>query len=138
MVRLLAEDFGTGQVVWSLLWFVVFFIWIWLAIGVFSDIFRSHDLSGAAKMLWVVFIVVLPYLGVLAYLLARGGKMHEHAIERVNAADAAARRYIKRVASSPADEIAKLASLRSSGVIDDAEFERLKARIVGSPTAATT
>ncbi len=137
MVHVLAEDFGTGQVVWSLLWFVLFFIWIWLAIVVFADIFRSHDMGGVAKALWVLFIVVLPYIGVFAYLLVRGGKMHEHAVREARAADDAARQYIRSVASSPADEITKLVDLRNSGVIDEAEFQRLKERIVGSPTAST-
>ena len=120
VVRLLAEDFGTGQVVWSLLWFFLFFIWIWLAIIVFTDIFRSHDMRGVTKFLWVLFIVVLPYLGVFVYLIARGGKMHEHAVQNARAADIATRDYIRSVASSPADEIAKLANLRANGVIDDA------------------
>ena len=76
----LAADFGTGQVFWSFLWFFMFFIWIWLLIIVFSDVFRSHDLSGWAKALWVIFIIVVPYLGVFVYLIARGHKMQEHAV----------------------------------------------------------
>ena len=75
-----ASDFGTGEVFLSMLWFVLFFIWIWLLIMVFSDLFRSHDLGGWAKALWVIGIIIFPYLGVLVYLIARGGKMHEHAI----------------------------------------------------------
>ena len=63
--------FGTGQVFWSMLWFFLFFIWIWLLIVVFSDIFRSHDLSGWAKALWTIFVIFLPYLGVFVYLIAR-------------------------------------------------------------------
>ena len=76
----LAAEFGTGQVFWSMLWFFMFFIWIWLLIIVFGDIFRSHDLGGWAKALWVIFIIVLPYLGVFVYLIARGHKMQEHAV----------------------------------------------------------
>ena len=67
-----ASDFGTGEVFLSLLWFFMFFIWIWLLIVVFSDLFRSHDLSGWAKAAWVIGIIILPYLGVLVYLIARG------------------------------------------------------------------
>ena len=74
--------FGTGQVFWSMLWFFLFFIWIWLLIMVFGDIFRSHDLGGWAKALWTIFVIVVPYLGVFVYLIARGHKMQEHAIEQ--------------------------------------------------------
>ena len=74
-----------------MLWFTLFFIWIWLLIVVFADIFRSHDLGGFAKFLWVVFVIVLPYLGVFVYLIARGHKMSEHAEEAARAQDAAAR-----------------------------------------------
>ena len=74
-----AADFGTGQVVWSMIWFVLFFIWIWLLIVVFADIFRSQDLSGWGKALWILFVIVLPYLGVFIYLIVRGHRMSEHA-----------------------------------------------------------
>ncbi len=126
----LAAQFGTGQVFLSMLWFFMFFIWIWLLIVVFSDIFRSHDLGGFAKFLWVIFIIVLPYLGVFIYLIARGGKMHEHAVQAAQAQDAAMRAYVQSAAgsTSSADELAKLADLKSKGVIDDAEFQRLKAK----------
>jgi hypothetical protein len=130
----LADDFGTGQVFWSMLWFFMFFIWIWLLITVFADIFRSHDLGGFAKTIWVFFVIFLPYLGVFVYLIARGHKMHEHAVQAAQAQDAAARAYIQQAAgtaASPADEIARLADLKERGVIDDAEFQRLKAKAVG-------
>ena len=81
----LANEFGTGQVFWSMLWFFCFFIWIWLLIVVFGDIFRSHDIGGWAKALWVIFVIVLPFLGVFVYLIARGHKMSEHAAESVKA-----------------------------------------------------
>src|SRR5689334_3163234 len=80
-MSLLAE-FGTGQVLWSFIWFFLLFIWIWLLIIVFSDIFRSPDLNGWVKAVWVIFVILLPYLGVLVYLIARGGKMHEHAVQQ--------------------------------------------------------
>jgi multidrug resistance efflux pump len=120
----LASDFGTGH---------LFFIWIWLLIIVFSDIFRSHDLGGFAKFLWVIFVIILPYLGVFVYLIARGHKMSEHAQEAAQAQDAAARAYIQQAAgtqSSPADELQRLADLKAQGVIDDAEFQRLKAKAI--------
>ena len=131
---MIAAEFGTGQVLWSLLWFFMFFIWIWLLITVFADIFRSHDIGGFAKALWVIFVIFVPYLGVFVYLIARGHKMHEHAVEAAQAQDAAARAYIQQAAgtsASPADELARLADLKDRGVIDDAEFQRLKAKTVG-------
>ena len=75
-----SAEFGTGQVFWSMLWFFLWFIWIWMLIVVFSDIFRSPDLSGWGKALWTIFVIVLPYLGVFVYLIARGRKMQEHAV----------------------------------------------------------
>jgi len=131
---MLANEFGTGQVFWSMLWFFVFFIWIWLLITVFADIFRSHDMGGFAKFLWVIFVIFVPYLGVFVYLIARGHKMSEHAMEAAQANDAAARAYIQQAAgtsASPADELARLADLKAQGVIDDAEFQRLKAKAIG-------
>ncbi|HMK10067.1 MAG TPA: SHOCT domain-containing protein [Acidimicrobiales bacterium] len=128
-MHLLAAEWGTGQVFWSMLWFFLFFIWIWLLVIVFTDVFRSHDLSGWAKALWVIFIILLPYLGVFVYLIARGHKMQEHAVEAAQAQDQAMRTYVQSVAPvSAADELAKLADLKAKGVIDDAEYERLKAK----------
>jgi hypothetical protein len=123
-------DFGTGQVFWSMLWFFLFFIWIWLLIIVFSDIFRSHDLSGWGKALWTIFVILVPYLGVFVYLIARGHKMQEHALQQAQQQDAAMRQYVQTVASSggSADEIARLADLRDKGVISDAEFQQAKAK----------
>jgi Short C-terminal domain/Phospholipase_D-nuclease N-terminal len=132
---MLAAEFGTGQVFWSFLWFFLFFIWIWLLIVVFSDIFRSQDLGGWAKAIWCIFIIFLPYLGVFVYLIARGGKMHEHAVETAQAQDEAMRPYVRDVAGSggsTADELARLADLREKGVISDAEFEQLKAKALSS------
>jgi hypothetical protein len=131
---MLASDFGTGQVFLSMLWFFLFFIWIWLLITVFADIFRSHDMGGFAKFLWVIFVIFLPYLGVFVYLIARGHKMSEHALEAAQAQDAAARAYIQQAAgtsASPADELARLADLKAQGVITDAEFQQMKAKVVG-------
>jgi hypothetical protein len=129
-----ANDFGTGQIFWSMLWFFMFFIWIWLLITVFADIFRSHDLGGFAKAIWVIFVILVPYLGVFVYLIARGHKMHEHAVESVEAQDAAARAYIQSAtgtSASAADELARIADLKERGVIDDAEFQKLKAKAIG-------
>ena len=132
---MLLAEFGTGQVFWSFLWFFLFFIWIWLLIVVFGDIFRSQDLSGWSKAIWCIFIIFLPYLGVFVYLIARGGKMHEHAVAAAQAQDQAMRSYVQSVAGSgggTADELARLADLREKGVISDAEFEQLKAKAMSS------
>ena len=132
---MLFADFGSGQVFWSMLWFFMFFIWIWLLIIVFSDIFRSKDLSGIAKALWIIFVIILPYLGVFVYLIARGHKMQEHAVQAAQAQDAAMRRYVQDVAgssgTSSADEIARLADLKAQGVISEAEFQQGKAKALG-------
>jgi hypothetical protein len=120
-------------VFYSFIWFFLFFIWIWLLIIVFSDIFRSHDLGGWAKALWVIFVILVPYLGVFVYLIARGHKLSEHAAEDAQAQDTAARAYIQQAAgvqASPADELQRLADLKAQGVIDDAEFQRLKAKAI--------
>jgi hypothetical protein len=133
--RMLADSqFGTGQVFWSILWFFLFFLWIWLLIIVFSDIFRSDDLSGWGKALWVIFVIVLPYLGVFIYIIARGGKMQEHAAQAAASQDAAVRSYVQSVATdekSPAEEIARLADLRDKGVLSEAEFQQAKAKALG-------
>ena len=130
-----ADDFGTGQVFLSFLWFFMFFIWIWLLIVVFGDIFRSSDLSGLSKTLWVIFVIILPYLGVFVYLIARGHKMQAHAAEQATKQNAMMQQYIQDVTSSgksSADEIASLADLRDKGVISDDEFQAAKAKALAS------
>ena len=132
-MSIIAAEWGTGQVFWSMLWFFLFFIWIYILIVVFSDIFRSHDLSGWAKALWVIFVIIVPYLGVFVYLIARGHKMAEHAAEAAAAEDAAARQYIQQVTStSSAEELEKLARLREQGVIDEAEYQSLKTKTLNA------
>jgi hypothetical protein len=130
-MRLFAAEWGTGEVFWSMLWFFMFFIWIWLLIIVFSDIFRSHDLSGWVKAIWIIFVILVPYLGVFVYLIARGGKMRDNAYNEAAAQDAKFRQYVTEVSGNgggSAAQIAKLAELRSQGVITDAEFEQGKAK----------
>ena len=132
---LVASDFGTGQVFLSMLYFFLFFIWIWLLIIVFSDIFRSHDMGGFAKAIWVIFVILLPYLGVFVYLIARGGKMSEHAQQAAQAQNAAFTQAVQQAAGttgSTADELARLADLKANGTITDAEFEQLKAKALSS------
>ena len=119
----------------TMLYFFLFIIWIWLLIMVFIDIFRSHDIGGWVKALWVLFIIILPFLGVLVYLIARGGKMHERAAQEAAQQQKAFDEYVKQTASSDtstADQLAKLADLKSQGVITDAEFDAQKAKILAS------
>ncbi len=87
---------------WSMLWFFLFFAWIWLLIMIFSDIFRSHDLSGWGKAFWTIFVVILPWLGVLIYLIARGGSMQERAMAQAVQQEKAQREYIQQVSASSA------------------------------------
>jgi hypothetical protein len=120
-------------VFWTMLWFFLFFIWIWILIVVFADIFRSHDMGGFAKALWVIFVIIVPFLGVLIYLIARGGKMHERAAADARKQDEQFRAYVQDAAGGgSADELAKLADLHDKGVLTDAEFEAQKAKILSA------
>jgi Short C-terminal domain/Phospholipase_D-nuclease N-terminal len=127
---MIAYDYPLLDVFWTMLEFFLFFVWIWLLIIVFSDIFRSRDLGGLAKALWVIFVIVIPLLGVLIYLIARGHGMQERAAERARQQDQAFRAYVQENASPPtaADELAKLADLKASGAISEEEFEAAKAK----------
>lgn len=108
------------------------FIWIWIAIGVVVDVFRSDDLSGWGKAGWLLLIVILPLIGVLIYLIARGHKMTDHAVRHAQAQDQAFRQYVRTAASSPADDIAKLEDLRTRGVLSEAEFQNAKNKALGA------
>lgn len=126
-----STNWGVGEVLITMLYFTCLFIWIWLAISVFIDIFRSRDMGGLHKAVWVVAIIAFNLLGVLAYLIVRGGKMHEHEIEAAKAQEAAMQNYIRNAAgTTPADELHRLADLKDRGVIDQAEFDKLKSKVV--------
>jgi hypothetical protein len=124
----LADLFGT------MLGLFVFFIWFWLLIVIFGDIFRSRDMGGGVKALWVIFVIVLPFLGIFVYLIARGGKMHERAEQAAQQQQKAFDDYVKQAAgtsgANSADQLAKLADLKAQGVLTDAEFEAQKAKIL--------
>jgi len=119
---------------WTIVEIFLWVIWIWILITVFIDIFRSHDLSGGAKALWFVFVLFVPLIGVLVYLIARGGSMHERSARVALQQDQAARDYIQRAAAqappSTADQLEKLASLRDRGVISPEEFQREKEKVL--------
>jgi hypothetical protein len=133
MHGLLASDYPLLNLFWTIFIFFIFFLWIFIAIQCVIDIFRSHDMGGVAKAIWLIFIFFLPMLGVLIYLLARGGKMQQHQMEAAKAQQEAFNSYVKQAAgteNTSADELAKLADLKSKGVITDAEFEAQKAKIL--------
>jgi hypothetical protein len=131
-MRLLAADYPLLDVFWTMLWFFVFILWIWVIVGIITDIFRSHDLGGFSKAFWLLFVIFLPILGVLAYLIARGSKMHEHAAADAQAQDTAFRSYVQEAAGGSASELSKLADLRDRGVLTEEEFQGEKARILAS------
>ncbi len=125
---MLAYDYPLLDVFWTMLEFFPFFIWIWLLIIVFGDIFRSRDMGGFAKALWTIFVIVIPLLGVLVYLIARGGSMHERAVERAQQQEQAFQSYVQQAAgpTNAADEVAKLAELKASGAITEEESQAAK------------
>ena len=129
---MLAYTYPLLDVFWTMLWFFCFFLFIWLLIFVFTDIFRSHDMGGWAKAGWVIFVIVLPFIGILVYLIARGGKMHERQTRDAAQAQQEFDTYVRDVAGSSgtADQLSKLADLKQRGVITDAEFESEKAKLL--------
>jgi Short C-terminal domain/Phospholipase_D-nuclease N-terminal len=128
-----ASSYPLLNVFWTMFEFFLWVIWIWVLIMVFIDIFRSHDLSGWAKALWFLFVLFIPLIGVLVYLIARGGEMHERAAQQAQRQDEAYRSYIQQAAgtsASSADQLAKLAELRDRGAITAEEFGSEKAKIL--------
>ena len=119
---------------WTILEVFLWVLWIWVLIYVFIDIFRSHDLSGWAKALWFLFVLFIPLIGVLVYLIARGSKMQERAVQSARQQDQEFRAYVQDAAGSgnTADQLAKLADLRDRGVITAEEFEREKAKVLAA------
>jgi Short C-terminal domain/Phospholipase_D-nuclease N-terminal len=134
MEPLLASSYPLLDAFLTILWISLFFIWIWLFVIVLIDIFRSHDMGGFAKALWVLFIVIIPWLGVLVYLIARGGSMHERAEQQAQRQQQAFTSYVQSVApkEGTADQLAKLADLKDRGVISDEEFQAEKTKILAS------
>jgi ABC-type multidrug transport system fused ATPase/permease subunit len=120
------------SVFWTIFEIFLWVIWIWILITVFIDIFRSHDLSGWSKALWFLFVLFIPLIGVLVYLIARGGKMHERQVQQAQAQNEQFRAYVQDAAGSQstADQLTKLADLRDRGVITAEEFDSQKAKIL--------
>jgi ABC-type multidrug transport system fused ATPase/permease subunit len=117
---------------WTIFEIFLWVIWFWILITIFIDIFRSRDLSGWGKALWFIFVLIIPLIGVLVYLIVRGGSMHERAVKEAQQQDEQFRSYVQETAgsSSVPDQLAKLADLRDRGVITAEEFDREKAKVL--------
>jgi hypothetical protein len=131
---LAATNYPLLEVFWTMLIFFAFFVWIWLLITVFSDLFRRNDISGWLKVGWIIFIIVLPYLGVFVYLIAEHKGMTERAIEQQENAKAQVDTYVRSVASEsdPAEQIAKAKTLLDAGTINQSEFEQIKRKALAT------
>lgn len=130
----LAAEWGSGQVLWSLLWFFLFLVWFWLIIMIFTDLIRSDDLNGWAKAAWAIAIIIVPFLGILLYLIVRGGKMSDRAVSQAQKEQASMDSYIRQTAGgeSSADELAKLSDLHAGGKLSDDEYATAKAKVLNS------
>ncbi len=129
---MIGSSYPLLDIFWTMLEFFLFFIWIWIVIMVFMDIFRSHDLSGGMKFLWVLLVIIIPFLGVFIYLIARGGSMHERAVAQAQAQQKQFDDYVRQQAgaASPAEELSKLTDLKAKGAITDDEYEKAKAKLL--------
>lgn len=126
---ILAADYPFLEVMWTMVIFFAFVIWLWILFTVLADIFRRHDASGGVKVLWIIFVVLLPYLGVFVYLIAEHKGMTERAIEKQRETKAQADEYVRSVAqASPAEQIAKAKELLDGGAITQSEFDQIKQR----------
>jgi hypothetical protein len=124
----IASSYPLLEVFWTMLIFFAFVVWIWILFTVLADIFRRHDTSGVAKVLWIVFIIVAPYLGVFVYLVAQHSGMAERQAKHQQAAQEQVDQYLRSVGAQtdPADRIAKAKELLDRGTINQAEFEQMK------------
>ena len=135
-MTVLGYDYPLLGLFWTMMWWFLLFAWIVVLFQVIADIFRSHDMGGWSKALWAIFVIIVPWLGVLVYLIARGKSMGQRDFEQMKSQDAAFRGYVQDVAGpggsqGTADELVKLAGLRDQGVITDAEFAQQKAKLLG-------
>ena len=130
---MIAYDYPLLGVFWTMLWFFIWIAWLFLLFRVIFDIFRSHDLGGWGKALWAIFVVIVPFLGVLVYVIARGRGMSERDLAQAQQQKQQFDAYVKDAAASgggTAEELTKLADLKERGVITDAEFEQQKAKLL--------
>ncbi|MFB7590145.1 SHOCT domain-containing protein [Streptomyces sp. NPDC056169] len=130
------DDYPLLNVFWTMLWFFIWIMWLFLLFKVITDIFRDHDLGGWGKAGWLIFCILLPYLGVLVYVIARGKSMGQRDVKQAKASEAAFQDYIRKTAGTTpagggaADELTRLADLKEKGAITDEEFQKAKAKIL--------
>jgi hypothetical protein len=127
---LVAADYPFLDVLWTMIIFFAWVAWIWIAITVFADVFRRHDIGGWSKAAWVVLVIVLPFLGVLIYLISQHDGMRERSVKEAETQKAAFDQYVREAAGGSAAEIAKAKELLDSGTISQAEFDTIKAKAV--------
>ncbi|MEU8764121.1 SHOCT domain-containing protein [Streptomyces sp. NPDC048659] len=132
------DDYPLLNLFWTMLWFFLWIMWLFLLFKVITDIFRDHELHGWGKAGWLILCILLPYLGVLIYVIARGKGMGQRDIKQAQASEAAFQDYIRKTAGTgpggggggSADELARLAELKDKGAITDEEFEKAKAKVL--------
>jgi uncharacterized membrane protein YcjF (UPF0283 family) len=127
---LIAADYPFLEILWTMIIFFAWVAWIWIVITVFVDIFRRHDIGGWGKAGWVVFVIVLPFLGVLIYLIAQHDGMRDRALEQAKSQQAAMDEYVRETAGGSATEIAKAKELLDSGAITQEEYDAIKAKAI--------
>jgi hypothetical protein len=130
-----SADYPVLNVFWTMFEIFAFVIWFWLLFVILTDVFRSSDLSGWGKAGWTIFVIFLPLIGILTYLIVRGPSMHERSAQQARQQDEAFRSYVQEAAGPPpssADQLAKLADLRQRGVITSDEFEQAKSKVLAS------
>lgn len=132
---LVASDYPFLDVFWTMIIFFLWVIWIWFLIYILTDVFRRHDIGGGSKALWCIFIIFLPFLGALIYLIANGQGMAERNVKEVQTAQKQTDEYIRSVAGGPAGEIEKAKQLLDSGAISADEYAALKAKALAGGTA---
>jgi len=139
-VAMVLADVDLGDLIWTTIWIFFLILFIWVFIMIISDLFRDHKLSGWAKAIWVVALIIFPLIGSLVYLIARGQGMAERSAAQERHARAEFDDYVRSTAASgtsAADELARLADLRDKGTITEAEFQTMKARVVGASGTGT-
>lgn len=130
MADVVMASFSLGDALLLVLEVFLFVAWIWILVSVIGDLFSDHTVSGWGKAAWMIALVLVPFLGVFVYLIARGGGMHERAARRQAEARSQFESYIRQTAATPTDELAKLADLQARGVLSESEFEQAKSRLL--------
>ncbi len=128
---LIAADYPFLDILWTMIIFFAWVAWFWILITVFADLFRRHDIGGWGKAAWVVFLIVVPFLGVLVYLIAQHDGMRERSTKEAKEQRAAFDQHVREAAGGSAAEIAKAKELLDAGAISQAEFDRIKQKALG-------